>query len=158
MIEIDEAGTRRFTLTVEGLPRSALTVIEFSGTEEISRPYKFSIMAVSDRDDLELMDRGATFAIRGLAARDTRFSHHGAITRCECHQSMAKRFYYRVTLEPRITRLARTRHSDAYLDEETIPELVSRILREAGAAHALTGRDVDIRTIGTGYRQRYGHG
>ena len=100
------------------------------------------------------MDRGATFAIRGLAARDTRFSYHGTITRCEYHHSLANRFSYRVTLEPRLTRLARTRHSDAYLDEETIPELVARILRDDGAAHALTGRDVDIRTIGTGYRRR----
>jgi type VI secretion system secreted protein VgrG len=129
-------------------------VIEFAGTEEISRPYRFSILVSSERDDLEIMDRGATFAIRGLAARDTRFSYHGAITRCEYHHSLTNLFYYRVTLEPRLTRLARTRHSDAYLDEETIPELVARILREGGAEHALTGRDVDIRTVGTDYRRR----
>jgi type VI secretion system VgrG family protein len=153
-IEIDEAGARRFTLTVEGLPPEALTVIEFAATEEISRPYKFSITAVSGRDDLEIMDRGATFTIRGLADRGTRFSYHGAITRCEYFYSLAKPSYYRVTMEPRLTRLARTRHSDAYLDEETIPELVSRILREGGAAYALTGRDVDLRTVGTDYRQR----
>jgi type VI secretion system secreted protein VgrG len=154
MREINEAAAGRFTLTVAGLPRSALTVVEFTGTEEISRPYSFSILTVSDRDDLEIMDRGATFTIEGLAARDTCFSYHGAITRCEDHHSLAGRFFYRVTLEPRLTRLARTRHSDAYLDEETIPELVARILRADGAAHAFTGRDVDIRTIGTGYRRR----
>jgi type VI secretion system VgrG family protein len=154
MREIDEAEVGRFTLTVAGLPRSALTVVEFAGTEEISRPYSFSILVVSDRDDLEIMDRGATFMIRGLAARDNRFSYHGIITQCEYHHSLANRFSYRVTLEPRLTRLARTRHSDAYLDEETIPELVARLLRADGAAHALTGRDVDIRTTGTGYRRR----
>jgi type VI secretion system secreted protein VgrG len=154
MIGLNESDARRFTLTVAGLPPEALTVVEFAGTEEISRPYSFSITAVSDRDDLEIMDRGATFTIRGLAARDTRFGYHGAITRCEYHHSVAGRFFYRVTLEPRLTRLARTRHSDAYLDEETIPELVARLLRADGAAHAFTGRDVDIRTTGTGYRRR----
>ncbi len=111
MTDTDEAGTRRFTLTV----------VEFTGTEEISRPYSFSILVSSDRDDLEIMDRGATFTIRGLAAGSTRASYHGAITRCEDHHALANLFSYRVTLEPRLTRLARTRHSDAYLDEETMP-------------------------------------
>ena len=54
----------------------------------------------------------------------------------------------------RIVRLAATRHSDVYLDEETIPETISRVLRNDGAAHAITGLDVDIRTTGTGYRKR----
>ncbi len=57
-------------------------------------------------------------------------------------------------MEPRIIRLAATRHSDVYLDEETIPETISRVLRNDGAAHAITGLDVDIRTTGTGYRKR----
>jgi uncharacterized protein involved in type VI secretion and phage assembly len=58
MIEINEADAGRFTLTATGLPRSALTVVEFAGTEEISRPYRFYILVSSDRDDLEIMDRG----------------------------------------------------------------------------------------------------
>ena len=69
MINLNEAEAGRFTLTVAGLPPEALTVVEFAGTEEISRPYSFSILVVSDRDDLEIMDRGATFTIRGLADR-----------------------------------------------------------------------------------------
>jgi uncharacterized protein involved in type VI secretion and phage assembly len=108
--------TPRFTLAIADLPPQSLTVVEFEGTEEISRPYSFSILAISNGDDLALMDKEATFGIRGVDTRGTRCSYHGAITRCEHHHVLGKHFFYRVTLEPRIVRLAATRHSDVYLD------------------------------------------
>jgi type VI secretion system secreted protein VgrG len=149
-----KSNIRRFTLTVHDLPSTALTVVEFEAIEKISQPYTFSILIVSTRDDLAILDKEATFGIRGIDARGARYTYHGAIARCEYHHSLGEHFFYRVTMEPRIVRLARTRHSDVYLDEETIPEMISRVVHNDGAAHAITGLDVDIRTTGTGYRKR----
>ncbi len=69
MMEINEPGDRRFTLTGAGLSPEALTVIEVEATEQISRPYSLSITAVSDRDDLEIMDREV------MVITDDRISH-----------------------------------------------------------------------------------
>ncbi len=135
----------RFTLSVPGLSHDAFSVVSFKGEEYLSKPYRFDITLASEKDDLDLFNRGATLAIKGREDHDPPARYHGIISEFAYIDSTDHANLYRAILEPKIARIARTRHSHIYLEEQTIPELIASVLKDTGEQYGFTALDFEMR-------------
>ncbi|BBP62918.1 type IV secretion protein Rhs [Pseudomonas sp. Cab53] len=118
----------RFTLTLDGVPH-ALKVLEFTGKEAISQPYRVDLELVSERPDLaleELLHRQAFLELddhgRGL---------HGQVYSVAQGDSGKRLTRYRITLVPRLAYL-RHRINQRIFQHLSVPTIVARILGEHG--------------------------
>ncbi|AKJ97567.1 type IV secretion protein Rhs [Pseudomonas chlororaphis] len=118
----------RFTLTLDGVPH-ALKVLEFTGKEAISQPYRVDLELVSERPDLaleELLHRQAFLGLddhgRGL---------HGQVYSVAQGDSGKRLTRYRITLVPRLAYL-RHRINQRIFQHLSVPAIVARILGEHG--------------------------
>lgn len=115
-----------------GLPNEALWVVDWSGDEAISRPYRFEVrLAVKKRQLAYERMLGSSACLSFVDYRNTPQLYHGVVTQVvllECDDIYT---YYRVVLEPRLVLLRQQRHSQTWLDK-TLPELIREVLGELG--------------------------
>ena len=135
--------TRRFSFVSKGLPADTFSVVSFTGTEGLSRPYEFIIDLVSTKADLEMEDVIHDLSeLRILRAKsDIRFQ--GVLARLEQLNAVNNYVFYRTVLVPRFWALKLTRHNRIFLDKST-PEILKEVLTESGL---LSTVDVELRLM-----------
>jgi type VI secretion system secreted protein VgrG len=119
----------QFSFEVEGLPR-LLRVASFEGVESMSQLFHFDITFVSEEKAIpfdRVVGRRARLVLHG------RRRIHGIVSRFAQGQAGKQLVAYHATLVPTVWRLLH-RHDCRIFQELTIPEIVTRVLEDAGIA------------------------
>ncbi len=129
------ANQQHFSLHIEGIEHD-LQVLEFSGREAISQPYRFELELVSERPDLDLeslLQRSAFLAFAGDGG-----GIHGQIYHAAQGESGKRLRRYRLVIVPRLAYLTH-RTNQRIFQHLTVPQIIARVLEEhgilAGDAH-----------------------
>ena len=122
------AQPARFSLSLPGVEH-AFQVLAFSGREAISEPYAFELELVSERVDLDLHSLLHQPAF--LCFADEVGGIHGVIEQIAQGESGRRLTHYRLTLAPRLSRLAHRRNSRIF-QQATVPQIIARLLEEHG--------------------------
>ncbi|WP_051261865.1 type VI secretion system Vgr family protein [Desulfovibrio inopinatus] len=141
---------KRFSLQCAGLPEDTFSVISFTGTEGLSRPYAFTLELASEARDVamhDILEERSTLRIGGGFRPD--ISIHGVLARFEEQHAVRQHTFYRAVLVPRLWCLGLTCHNQIFLNK-TVPEIVAATLTDIGV---LTDNDFEFRLSRT-YPQR----
>lgn len=131
-----EGRDGRFALSMGPLGPRALSVVSFEGREEVSKPYRwevtFSVAGVAP-GPRSLLDQRAQLTIDPLAAAPRIVP--GVVDRIrEVNAVDGDRAVFRARIVPLLALLAHGRQSRIFQDQ-SVPEIVSTVLRDAGIAH-----------------------
>lgn len=135
---------KRFTFLAQGLPAETFTVVGFSGTEGISRPYEFVINLASSRDDLGLKQIAEGLCTFTMLRKEGDLPLHGIVTRFEQLNAVKGLVFYRAVLGPRLCGLGLSRHNRVFLDQSA-PEFLAELLDSSGI---LSSMDYEFRLTG----------
>ncbi len=129
------ANQQHFYLHIEGIEHD-LQVLEFSGREAISQPYRFELELVSERPDLDLeslLQQSAFLAFAGDGG-----GIHGQIYHAAQGESGKRLTRYRLVIVPRLAYLTH-RTNQRIFQHLTVPQIIAQVLEEhgilAGDAH-----------------------
>jgi len=123
------ANQPRFTLTLDGDSKSDFKVLEFSGKEAISQPYRFDLELVSDRPDIDLetlLHREAFLSFDSGEA-----GIHGQIFRVGQGYSDHRRTHYQISLVPRLAYLGQ-RINQRIFQHQSVQAIITLVLKEHG--------------------------
>ncbi|MBN1208027.1 MAG: type VI secretion system tip protein VgrG [Myxococcaceae bacterium] len=114
-----------------------LAVTAFSGREELSRAFAFTVELAAAQDTApqprEMLGQKGLLSLHDAVNGASRFVH-GLIGRVEALGERQGRMRYRALLVPEFWKLRHTRRSRIF-QEKTVPEIVQAVLDEAGIAH-----------------------
>lgn len=122
------ANQTHFSLHIEGIEHD-LQVLEFSGREAISQPYRFELELVSERPDIDLeslLQQSAFLAFAGSGA-----GIHGQIHHAAQGESGQRLTRYRLVLVPRLAYLTH-RTNQRIFQHLSVPQIIARVLEEHG--------------------------
>ncbi|KQZ94726.1 type VI secretion system Vgr family protein [Pseudomonas sp. Root562] len=122
------ANQPRFTLTVDGV-QSELKVLEFTGKEAISQPYRFDVELVSERPDIDLENLLHRQAFLGFDAQGA--GVHGQIYRVGQGNSGKRLTRYEISLVPRLAYLDH-RINQRIFQHQTVPAIITQIFKDHG--------------------------
>jgi len=122
------ANQPRFTLTVDGV-QSELKVLEFTGKEAISQPYRFDVELVSERPDIDLENLLHRQAFLGFDAQGA--GVHGQIYRVGQGDSGKRLTRYEISLVPRLAYLDH-RINQRIFQHQTVPAIITQIFKDHG--------------------------
>ena len=145
---IDE--TKRFTFVSQGLPEDTFAVVEFKGTEVISRLYEFDITLASDDSEIDLKGVLQSPAILTIKGSDQDLPIHGILGQFEQLHEVKGRYFYRALLVPRLWQADLYRENQLFL-EKTVPDIIEEILKQAG----LTTQDYELKLTRTYHQWEY---
>jgi type VI secretion system secreted protein VgrG len=139
------ANQPRFTLTLEGA-RHDLKVLEFTGREAISQPFRFELELVSERPDLDLESllhgqAFLSFDVQGCGI-------HGQIYQVGQGDSGKRLTRYHLSLVPRLTYLGH-RINQRIFQHQSVPQIITQILKD----HSIL-RDAFEFRLGSEYPER----
>lgn len=132
ILATDQNKDLRFKF-VSRMPQApAFNVVSFSGTEGISKTYRFEIILISDDPDIDfsgMLNNPATFTLMPTD-QSKEVPYHGILAEFE-QLSKVKDFYlYRAVLVPKIWRTSLSRVNEVYLSEQSVPDLVQDLLKK----------------------------
>ncbi|MFJ4195177.1 type VI secretion system tip protein VgrG [Pseudomonas sp. NPDC089534] len=122
------ANQLRFTLTFEGA-QFDLNVLEFTGKEAISQPFRFDLELVGERPDLDLeslLHRQAFLSFDGQES-----GIHGQVYRVGQGDSGKRLTRYHVSLVPRLAYLGH-RINQRIFQRQSVPQIVAQVLKDHG--------------------------
>ncbi len=122
------ANQTHFSLHIEGIEHD-LQVLEFSGREAISQPYRFELELVSEHPDIDLeslLQQSAFLAFAGSGA-----GIHGDIYHAAQGESGKRLTRYRLLLVPRLAYLTH-RTNQRIFQHLSVPQIIARVLEEHG--------------------------
>ncbi|MGF0334030.1 type IV secretion protein Rhs [Ectopseudomonas toyotomiensis] len=122
------ANETHFSLSIEGVEHD-LQVLEFSGREAISQPYRFDVELISERPDLDLTSLLHQRAF--LAFSPNGDGIHGLIHRVEQGESGKRLTRYRLAIVPQLAYLTH-RTNQRIFQHLTVPQIVAQVLEEHG--------------------------
>ena len=122
------ANETHFSLNIEGVEHD-LQVLEFSGREAISQPYRFDVELISERPDIDLESLLHQRAF--LAFSPNGEGIHGLIHRVEQGESGKRMTRYRLAIVPQLSYLAH-RTNQRIFQHLTVPQIVAQVLEEHG--------------------------
>ncbi|MEX6500728.1 type VI secretion system tip protein TssI/VgrG [Pseudomonas zhanjiangensis] len=122
------ANETHFSLHIEGLEHD-LQVLEFSGREAISQPYRFEVELISEQADLDLQSLLHRYAF--LAFSPDGPGIHGQIFQVAQGESGKRLTRYRLSLVPQLSYLA-LRTNQRIFQHLTVPQIVATVLEEHG--------------------------
>jgi type VI secretion system secreted protein VgrG len=145
------AANRRFEFASTAFPADKFAVVEMEGFEAISRPFRFSLTLVTDDADVDFDAMLGNPAVMHIHAPDGRLAvpYHGVLSEFEQLHAANGYFFYRAVLVPRLWQLSLYRISEAYLNEQTIPQILESVLRGS----RLLAADYELKLVGQ-YRPR----
>ncbi|MCP3869543.1 MAG: type VI secretion system tip protein VgrG [Gammaproteobacteria bacterium] len=123
----------RFEFVIADLD-AELRVVKFTGTELVSRMYRYEIELVSEDHEIlfdAVVDKSAVLVL--LAEAEPRYIH-GIISRFEQGQQGDRFTVYYATLVPKVWRLSQ-RYGSRIFQQKTAPEIIGQILDEVGVAN-----------------------
>ncbi|WP_130928224.1 type VI secretion system tip protein TssI/VgrG [Pseudomonas sp. Sample_20] len=139
------ANQPRFTLTLEGA-RHDLKVLEFTGREAISQPFRFELELVSERPDLDLESLLHGQAFLSFDAQGCGI--HGQIYQVGQGDSGKRLTRYHLSLVPRLTYLGH-RINQRIFQHQSVPQIITQILKD----HSIL-RDAFEFRLGSEYPER----
>lgn len=139
------ANQPRFTLTLEGAQHD-LKVLEFTGREAISQPFRFELELVSERPDLDLESLLHGQAFLSFDAQGCGI--HGQIYQVGQGDSGKRLTRYHLSLVPRLTYLGH-RINQRIFQHQNVPQIVTQILKD----HSIL-RDAFEFRLGCAYPER----
>ncbi|KIF65594.1 type IV secretion protein Rhs [Pseudomonas fluorescens] len=139
------ANQPRFTLTLEGAQHD-LKVLEFTGREAISQPFRFELELVSERSDLDLESLLHGQAFLSFEAQGCGI--HGQIYQVGQGDSGKRLTRYHLSLVPRLTYLGH-RINQRIFQHQSVPQIVTQVLKD----HSIL-RDAFEFRLGSEYPQR----
>lgn len=139
------ANQPRFTLTLEGA-RHDLKVLEFTGREAISQPFRFELELVSERPDLDLESLLHGQAFLSFDAQGCGI--HGQIYQVGQGDSGKLLTRYHLSLVPRLTYLGH-RINQRIFQHQSVPQIITQILKD----HSIL-RDAFEFRLGSEYPER----
>ncbi|KFE70570.1 type VI secretion system Vgr family protein [Hyalangium minutum] len=131
--------TRRIAFEFRAGPYTSeeLTVLGFSGREELSRAFSFTVelaavgqAAIQPR---EMLGQKGVLALHDVVNGASRFVH-GIIGRVESLGERQGLMRYRALLVPEFWKLRHVRRSRIF-QQKSVPEIVQQVLEEAGLSH-----------------------
>ena len=124
------ANETHFSLSIEGLEHD-LQVLEFSGREAISQPYRFELELISENAELDLQSllHQRTF----LAFTPDGLGIHGLIYQVAQAESGKRLTRYKLSIVPQLSYLA-LRTNQRIFQHLTVPQIVAQVLQEHGIA------------------------
>ena len=143
--------SQAYHLNITGSP-ALLSVLNFSGEETLSTPYRFVIEVTSPVTDLataSILGQAASFTIQPIDGAAMSLASlvgdlastlanpaparvfHGLITQFDQLSSSADQTHYRLVLEPRVADLSRDVASRLF-QQQSAPEILEAVLRHAG--------------------------
>ncbi|MFC6300659.1 type VI secretion system tip protein VgrG [Pseudomonas sp. CCM 7893] len=122
------ANQSAFTLTLDGVS-SELKVLEFSGTEAISQPYRFDLELVSEQPDLDLESVLHRQAFLGFDAQG--HGIHGQVYRVAQGDSGARLTRYQISLVPQLAYLQHSSHQRIF-QHKSVPQIIALVLEGQG--------------------------
>lgn len=122
------ADQSRFTLTVDG-SRHDLKVLEFTGKDAISQPFRFDLELVSARPDIELESLLHRQAFLQFDAQGS--GVHGQIFRVGQGDSTGRLTRYQISLVPRLAYLDQ-RTNQRIFQHKSVPAIITQILEDHG--------------------------
>ena len=139
------ANQPRFTLTVDG-NQNELKVLEFTGKEAISQPYRFDLELVSERPDLDLESLLHCQAFLSFDAQGCGI--HGQIYRVGQGDSGQRLTRYQISLVPRLSYLGQ-RVNQRIFQHKSVPTIIAQVLKDHGIQ-----RDAFAFRLGSDYPER----
>ncbi|KPN89048.1 type VI secretion system tip protein VgrG [Pseudomonas nunensis] len=139
------ANQPRFTLTLDGV-QNELKVLEFTGKEAISQPFRFDLELVSEQPDLDLeslLHRQAFLSFDGEGS-----GIHGQMFRVGQGDSGKRLTRYQVSLVPRLTYLGQ-RINQRIFQHQSVPAIIAQVLKDHGIQ-----RDAFEFQLGSDYPER----
>lgn len=128
----------RFLFSSDNFDWTQFGVLKLEGFEAISRPFRFELQMVSTKDDIdfdEMVNSKATIKIRSQDLQ-TSVPYYGIVSEFEQLSRIGDFALYRAVVVPRLWSLSLGRMIDVHLDDETIPELIERILKNNGLGNS----------------------
>ena len=122
------ANQTHFSLSIEGLDHD-LQVLEFSGRETISQPYRFEVELISERPDLDYL--GLLHRPAFLAFTPDGLGIHGIIYRVAQGESGKRLTRYSLSIVPQLSYLG-CRTNQRIFQHLTVPQIVAQVLEEHG--------------------------
>ena len=122
------ANETHFSLSIEGLEHD-LQVLEFSGREAISQPYRFEVELISENAELDLQSLLHQRAF--LAFTPDGLGIHGLIYQVAQAESGKRLTRYKLSIVPQLSYLA-LRTNQRIFQHLTVPQIVAQVLQEHG--------------------------
>ena len=141
----------RFRFSSSAFAADKFDVVNLEGFEAINRPYRFSLTLVSDDAEIDfnkILQNPATLCIYSPDGTQE-VPYHGVIAEFEQMQKVGNYVYYRAVLVPRLWRLSLYQITEVYLNEQTVPDILEKVLKGS----QLSSRDYQFSLTGD-YRKR----
>uniref|UniRef100_UPI004057CAFC type VI secretion system Vgr family protein n=1 Tax=Candidatus Electrothrix sp. TaxID=2170559 RepID=UPI004057CAFC len=128
---------RKFSFTSKALDADSFAVVSFTGFEAISKPYRFEIVLVSEKNDIDpltVLQNPAVFTIHREAEQDVDFN--GILLQFEETQEFNGYLFFKAVLTPKLWWLSLTHHNQVFLDM-TVPEIMQETLEDTELADGI---------------------
>lgn len=127
-----EIPRQRLCMTVEGLPEDTFFIIDFKSEGGLNRCYRVEATLASENPTID-MSKVVHSKVFAFAEEDPgRFmTFSGFVYECEQLGSFSGRYFYRLTLGPRLSFLTQIFHNQIFLDK-TSKEILEEILTDGG--------------------------
>jgi uncharacterized protein involved in type VI secretion and phage assembly len=124
MSMFNPANETHFSLSIEGLEHD-LQVLEFSGREAISQPYRFEVELISENAELDLQSLLHQRAF--LAFTPDGLGIHGLIYQVAQAESGKRLTRYTLSIVPQLSYLA-LRTNQRIFQHLTVPQIIAQVL------------------------------
>jgi type VI secretion system VgrG family protein len=134
---MDYLTARKFSFIVRSLPEDTFGVINFRGSEGLSRCYFFDVTLISSNGEIDLPAMAmqtATLTCHREDGEDMNF--HGIMINFQQLQKIDKFFVYRTCIVPRLFLLSLTRHQQVFLDRK-VPDVIDACIKDGGAGKVI---------------------
>jgi type VI secretion system secreted protein VgrG len=134
---------KKFSFTSSALPDDTFDVVSFSGSEGLSKLYRFDVTLVADNDEIDLENIIQSRATLNILREDGDITFHGILSSFEELETVQERTHYRAVLTPAFWRETLTFHNQIFLDK-TIPQIIEAAMQDGG----LTSLEYEFRLTG----------
>lgn len=128
-----------FTFISKALPEDTFSVVKFSGTEAISRPYQFDITLSSQDPEIDLKAVLQNPATLTIVHAGEELPFHGVLAGFEQLHEVKQHAFYRAILVPKLWNAGLYHENQIFLDK-TVPQIIDEVLKQAG----MGGQDYEL--------------
>ncbi len=145
------AANKKFEFSSQAFGADKFAVVNMTGFESISKPFRFVLTLVSDDAGIDfdkVLQNAATFRIFAPNGASST-PYHGVIAEFDQLHQTDGYVFYRAVLVPRLWHLSLYQISEVYLNDQSIPQIIEKVLKGG----RLTSADYEVKLSGS-YRAR----
>ncbi|MBF0530583.1 MAG: type VI secretion system tip protein VgrG, partial [Deltaproteobacteria bacterium] len=131
---------KKFNFSSLALTTEDFDVVQFSGTEGLSKLYRFEITLASDNSEIDMEKVIQARAVFTILRPEGNISFHGIITHFEQKETAFQKTFYQAVLAPAFWRHTLTQNNQVFLGK-TVPEIIEGALDDLG----MTNLDYELR-------------